>query len=78
MDTNAGSSRMNQPPTLTRAEAIEAAERRAASSRRPYIVSGRHRVMLDTENNRTLIKNTGEGVIYTAPSASPGTSKAAA
>ena len=62
-----GAHAMQDRPPLTPAEAIQAAERHAKATRRPYIVTERPRVFADTETNRALAKISGEAIIYTAP-----------
>lgn len=63
-----GAHAMQTRPPLTPAEAIQAAERHAKATRRPYIVTERPRVFADTEANRALAKISGEAIIHTAPS----------
>ena len=58
---------MKDRAPLTPAEAIQAAERHAKATHRPYIVTERPRVFADTETNRALVKISGESIVYTAP-----------
>lgn len=67
METLRRSDSMKDRAPLTPAEAIQAAERHAKATRRPYIVTERPRVFADTETNRALAKISGEAIIYTAP-----------